>query len=230
MIKNKKLIIIGLGETADIAFEYFTEDSVYEVVAFSVNKEYLKQDKYLGLPVVAFEELEKYYDPKKYEVYVAISYVKLNRTRRKMFEASKNKGFHCASYISSKAFVWRNVKIGENVFIFENNVIQHKVKIGNNVILWSGNHIGHQTVIEDHVYIASHAVISGFCRIGASSFVGVNTTFNDNVSIPEDTVVGSAALIVKSFNEKGHVLVGAPAKAGNKNSYETFNLDKNEMG
>lgn len=229
MIKNKKLVIIGLGETADIAYEYFTEDSAYEVVAFSVNKEYLKQDKYLGLPVVAFEELEKYYDPKKYEVYVAISYVKLNRTRRKMFEASKNKGFHCASYISSKAFVWRNVKIGENVFIFENNVIQHKVIIGNNVILWSGNHIGHRTEIGDNVYLSSHCVISGFCKIGNNSFLGVNCTFNDNISIAKDTVIGSGALVVKNQIVPGCLLVGSPASVAKKSAYEVFKVDVNNI-
>jgi serine acetyltransferase len=44
------------------------------------------------------------------------------------------------------------------------------------------------------------------------------------VSIAEDTIVGSAALIVKSYSEKGLVLVGAPAKASSKNSYETFRV------
>ena len=43
MLKNKKLVIIGAGETANLAYEYFTYDSEYEVVAFSVNKEYLKE-------------------------------------------------------------------------------------------------------------------------------------------------------------------------------------------
>ena len=224
MTKNKKLIIVGQGETADIAYEYFTYDSDYEVVAFSVNREFISNSVHENLPVVAFEEIDRIYPPDSHEVYVAISYVKLNRVRKKLYDQCKKLGYTCASYISSRAFVWRNVEIGENVFIFENNVIQHKVKIGNNVILWSGNHIGHQTVIEDHVYIASHAVISGFCRIGSSSFVGVNTTFNDNVSIAEDTIVGSAALIVKSYSEKGLVLVGAPAKTSTKNSYETFKV------
>jgi sugar O-acyltransferase (sialic acid O-acetyltransferase NeuD family) len=223
-MKTKKLVIVGTGETADIAYEYFTHDSPYEVVAFSVNKEYINQNELFGLPIVEFEDLEVLYPIDAYEVFVAISYVKLNRVRRKMFESCKAKGYTCANYISSKAFVWHNVKLGENIFVFENNVIQHKVSIGNNVILWSGNHIGHQTVIEDHVYISSHAVISGFCRIGESSFIGVNSTLNDNVTIAEDTIVGSAALIVKNFTDKGYLLIGSPAKVASKTSYESFNV------
>jgi sugar O-acyltransferase (sialic acid O-acetyltransferase NeuD family) len=223
-MKTKKLVIIGTGETADIAYEYFMHDSPYEVVAFSVNKEFINQKELYGLPVVEFEVLENLYPKDEYELFVAISYIKLNRVRKKMFDACKAKGYTCASYISSRAFVWHNAEIGENSFVFENNVIQHKVCIGNNVIIWSGNHIGHQTVIEDHVYISSHAVISGFCRIGESSFIGVNSTFNDNIFIAEDTIVGSAALIVKNFTERGRLLIGAPAKEADKTSYESFNV------
>lgn len=38
-----KLVIIGDGAFAEIAYEYFTHDSVYDVLAFSVEKEYIKK-------------------------------------------------------------------------------------------------------------------------------------------------------------------------------------------
>lgn len=223
MDKQKKLVIVGIGETAEIAYEYFTYDSPYEVVAFSVNAQYIKEDSFYGLPVVPFETLEEQYPPERFEVYVAISYVQLNRTRAKMFRAAKAKGYTCATYVSSRAFVWRNVKLGENVFIFENNVLQHHVQVGDDVILWSGNHIGHRTVIHDHVYISSHCVISGFCDIGEYSFLGVNATFNDNIKVAKDNIIGSGALIVKN-TEEGKLMMGAPAKPAAKTAYEAFNV------
>jgi len=228
MEKQKKLVIVGIGETAEIAYEYFTYDSPYQVVAFSVSEKYLKEDTFYGQPVVAFENLEQIYPPSDYEVYVAISYVQLNRTRAKMFYAAKEKGYTCATYVSSKAFVWRNVKLGENVFIFEGNVLQHHVQVGDDVILWSGNHIGHRTVIQDHVYISSHCVISGFCEIGAYSFLGVNATFNDNIKVAKDNIIGSGALVVKN-TEAGKLMVGAPAKPAAKSSYEAFNVIQNQV-
>lgn len=228
MNKQKKLVIIGSGETAEIACEYFTFDSDYEVKAFSVNEEYMKDKTCCGLPVVPFEILEKHFSPDEYRVYVAVSYVKLNRVRAKLYLAAKAKGYTCANYISSKAFVWRNVEVGENVFIFENNVVQHRVKIGNNIILWSGNHIGHRTVIKDHVYISSHCVISGFCEIGEYSFLGVNSTFNDNIKIAKDNIIGSGALIVKN-TEEAKLMIGSPAKPALKSSYEAFNVLKDEL-
>ena len=221
---NKKLIIFGLGETADIAYEYFKYDSDYEVIGFTAEDEFITQNEYQNLHVIPFNEVTLKYTPEEVYFFVAISFTQLNRIREKCFNLVKQKGYKCANYISSRAFVWHNVEIGENVMIFENNVIQHKVKIGNGVILWSGNHIGHQSIIEDFVYIASHVVISGFCKIGSHSFIGVNATFNDNISIAADTIVGSGSLVVKNFEEMGKVLVGSPARPIRKTSYETFNV------
>lgn len=203
MKKSKKLVIIGSGETGLIAYEYFQYDSEYEVIAFSVHREYITQTTLYDLPVIPFEILEETYLPHTCDVYVAISSSNLNRKRTKVYNEAKAKGYICASYISSKAFVWRNVEIGENCFIFENNTIQPFVKIKNNVTLWSGNHIGHNTIIKDNCFISSHCVISGFCEIGENSFLGVNCTIENNTKIAKDNFIGAGALIQKDTVEKG---------------------------
>lgn len=208
----KRLVLIGAGEMAQIACEYFEHDSDYEVVGFSVERQYLTQSTLAGRPVVPYEELETYFPPSEVEAFVAIPASQLNRLRTRFYLDAKRRGYRFATYVSSRAFVWRNATIGENSFIFENNVIQPFVSIGNNCILWSGNHVGHRTVVHDHVFVASHAVISGFCEIGESSFVGVNTTFNDHVKVAADNVIGSGALVHRD-TEQGRIYVGSPAKA-----------------
>ena len=203
MEKTKKLVIIGSGETGLIAYEYFQFDSSYEVVAFSVNEQYITETTINDLPVVPFETLEGKYNPNEYEVYVAISSGKLNRNRTKVYNEAKLKGYKCASYISSKAFVWRNVEIGENCFIFEDNTLQPFVKIANNVTLWSGNNIGHNTIIKDNCFVSSHCVISGFCEVGENCFLGVNCTIENNIKIAKDNFIGAGSLIQKDTVEKG---------------------------
>src|SRR5579871_4451528 len=138
---SRPLILIGAGEFAQIACEYFEHDSDYDVVAFSVEREYLTQPTLAGRPVVAYEELETRYPPADHAVFVAIPASQLNRLRARFYLDAKAKGYRLATYVSSRAFVWRNAEIGENSFIFENNVIQPFVRIGHNCVLWSGNHV-----------------------------------------------------------------------------------------
>lgn len=210
MKTGSRLVIIGAGEFAAIAYEYFTCDSEHTVVGFAVEREFLTSREFLGLPVVPFEELEQHFSPDDHKAFVAITYTQMNRLRARLYRQAKLKGFKLQSYISSRAMVWRNATIGDNVFIFENNVVQHFVSIGNNVILWSGNHIGHRTIIEDHCYLASHVAVSGLCRIEQYSFVGVNATIADRLTIARDCLIGAGCLILKD-TEPGKVYYAAPA-------------------
>ncbi len=218
-----QIIIFGAGETAEMAFEYFTHDSPHEVIAFCVEREYLKTDRLCGLPVVAFEEVETHYPPESHKAFVAISYTKLNRVRTRLYLAVREKRYQCVSYVSSRAFVWHNVEIGENCFIMEQNVLQYHVRIGNNVVLWSGNHVGHRTVICDNVFISSHVVVSGYCEIGENCFLGVNSSVANNLKIARDNVIGMGAVINRDTEER-KVYVGNPGKPLPKDSFSVFGV------
>lgn len=79
---------------------------------------------------------------------------------------SVKRGGRVASYVSSNAFVWRNVMIGENCFVLEGSGLHYCTKIGNNVTGWPANFVGYKTVVKDNCFISSHAAVSGFCEIG----------------------------------------------------------------
>jgi sugar O-acyltransferase (sialic acid O-acetyltransferase NeuD family) len=224
----EKIVIVGDGETAELAYEYFTHDSPHEVVAFAVERAYKKKDEMFGLPVVEFEEVESLYPPAEHRAFVAVSYTKLNRVRARLFRAAKAKGYSCVSYVSSRAFVWHNVEVGENCFIFENNVVQYAVRIGDNVVLWSGNHIGHQTVIRENVFISSHVVVSGYCEVGENCFMGVNSSVANNVKIARDCLIGMGAVIHKD-TEARKVYVGHPAKPV-KDSFAAMGVEEEGAG
>ena len=198
MPKDRKLILIGDSAFAEVAFEYFTHDSPYEVVAFAVDREYRTRPEMFARPVVAIDELTSRYSPADHWFFAAIVYTQLNRLRTRLYRTAKRMGYQPASYISPQAFVWRNAKLGEHCFVFENNVIQPFVSIGDNVVLWSGNHIGHHSRIGDHCFVSSHVVVSGFCDIGPSCFLGVNATLGNNVTIGADCLLGAGAVVTKN--------------------------------
>lgn len=214
-MKTSKLIIFGTEDFAQIAYEYFTYDSDYEVVAFT--GDHIKDTELCGIPVVPFDEIESLYPPETHDIFCAIVYGDMNRTRENVCKRAKIKRYELASYISSRAFVWRNVILGEHCFIFENNVLQPFVNIGDNCILWSGNHVGHHSIIGSSVFLSSHVVVSGWCDIGNNCFVGVNSTLANNTKIgkeswimhgtilngviPENSIVKSSPSLMGGLNE-----------------------------
>lgn len=209
---GSKVVIFGLGSFAEVAYYYLCKDSSYRVVGFTADEKFCRGVKRkFGLPVVPFEAVEEVFPPDKYKMFIAVGYNKLNRVRAEKYVEAKEKGYQLISYVCSKAIVWDNVEFGDNVFIFESNVIQPYVKIGSNVIIWSGNHIGHHSIIGDHVFISSHVVISGGCKIGNYCFIGVNATLRDGVRVADDCIIGACAYINKD-TERGGVYVGIPAK------------------
>lgn len=218
-MSRNKLIIFGIGEQAEVASFLFEHDSKFEVEAFCVDKQYIKNSTFQGKPVVPFEEVQDFYSPEKYLGFVAVGYNMMNDLRRNKYNEFKNKGYELASYISSKATTWPGFECGDNALILEGNNIQPFVKIGSNVTLWSGNHIGHHSIIEDNVFMTSHVVVSGGVKIGKNSFIGVNATIRDHINIGDYSLIASGALLTKSTDNNG-VYVGVPAKKKAISSHE----------
>ncbi len=218
----KKLIIFGESLYTEIAYQYFSDDSDYTVVAFTKDDNYINSDTYLGLPMVGFSEIQDIYPPEQFDMHIALSYTELNHLRERVFYEAKNKGYNLPSYVSSKCNILTKNPIGENCFIFEDNTVQPFVKIEDNVILWSGNHIGHHSVIQSHNFISSHVVVSGQCTIESNCFIGVNSTIGHTVTIGKQTIVGAGSVITKD-TDPGSVYVPARSTKLERKS-DTFKL------
>jgi sugar O-acyltransferase (sialic acid O-acetyltransferase NeuD family) len=204
------VVIFGLQDYAQLAHFYLENDSPHRVAAFCVDRAYVPADgSYQGLPVVAFEEIVDTHPPTEFSFFAPMSPKHMNRDRERIFVDIRAKGYQMISYVSSRATTFGN-EIGENCFILEDNTLQPFTRIGDNVVLWSGNHIGHHGHVHDHVTMTSHVVMSGHCDIGAYSFLGVNATLRDGISIGEGTFVAMASAVMKN-TEPWSVYKGNPA-------------------
>lgn len=207
MEKHERLVLIGTGAFAQVAYEYFTHDSPYEVVAFSVEKKFLDAPNLYGLPVVSFEELPDHFAPADHHFFVAITYFGLNRVRARLYELARERGYQAASYVSPDAFVWKNVQLGEHCFVFEKSVIQPFATVGVDVIFWSGCFIGHHSTISNHCFVAAHSAVNGTTSVGEYSFLGANCTLANHISVAENCII-SAGSHVMSDVEKDQVILG----------------------
>jgi sugar O-acyltransferase (sialic acid O-acetyltransferase NeuD family) len=215
---SKKIVIIGNTSNAKLAHYYFENDSEYDVVAFSVNEEFITDKVFCGLPVVDFGSIEESYPSLEFDVFVAVGYSNMNKIREKMYELAKEKGYNLPNYISSRCSFLSKELIGDNNLILEDNTIQPFVKIGSNNVFWSGNHIGHDAIVKNNCFLTSHVVVSGFTVLDNNCFLGVNSTIRDAITIGEFSLIGAGATIMKSTEPYSVYLANKPFKMDKKST------------
>ncbi|RZJ34868.1 MAG: acetyltransferase [Flavobacterium sp.] len=208
---KKKLVIFGLTELAQLAHYYFTHDSEYEVVAFTLNRDYIRENAFLNLPVVPFEEVENHFPPSEYSMYIAIGYTQISGIRKQKYYEAKDKGYTLASYVSSKSTSWPGLKVGDNTFIMEDNTIMPFCEIGSNILIFVNNILSHHTVFKDHITITSHCAIGGNSICEEQTFFGLNCTTRSNLTIGKGAIIGAAANVLRDV-EPYSVMLGNPAK------------------
>jgi sugar O-acyltransferase (sialic acid O-acetyltransferase NeuD family) len=190
-----KLIIFGARAFAEIAHYYFTHDSPHSVAAFTVDGAYLGASTFRGLPVVAFEEVERHFPPSDYGMFVAVGIGRVNRARAEKVAEAEAKGYRLASFVSSRADVAADLVARPNTMIMERAGIQPFVEIGRDTIVWSGSRIGFRTTIGDHCWIVG-PILGESVSVGDYCFVGLNATIAPSLTIGRSNVIGAGALIV----------------------------------
>lgn len=212
------IILFGASEFSKSIDFYLSRESNHKVIAYTATRESRTDfSEYNNKPLCPFDEVEKLYPPSDFQMFVAVGYVNLNSTRKYFIEKSLEKGYKLISHISPTSISWDDLILGQNVFVFEGNIIQQNVRIGDGVILGRGNSIGHGSVIDKYAFLANRAVLCGNCYIGSESFIGSNATISDGVSVAEKNLIGATSFIRKNTNPR-EVYVQEPAKKINKES------------
>ena len=88
---KKPIVLFGKGPFAQIAKDYFNDDSDYEVIAFTLDDEYIEEDVYENLPMVPFSKVVDLYPPDEVAMHIALVYTDMNRLREKSISRQKTK-------------------------------------------------------------------------------------------------------------------------------------------
>jgi sugar O-acyltransferase (sialic acid O-acetyltransferase NeuD family) len=215
--------VFGNGQMASMIAYYLVHDSPCEVAAFTVDGDHITETALLGLPVVSFEEIEREFPPGSFDMVVPISYRKLNHLRAEKVAAARQKGYHLASYVSSRAHTWPNLSIGDNCLILEGSFVQPFAEIGDDVFVGPGAIVGHNVVVGDHVFIGPGAITLGNVRVGAYTLLGASVTIRDGVTIGSECLIGAGVTIRRDV-EDGSVYVGDGETPLKKPSSDLRNL------
>jgi sugar O-acyltransferase (sialic acid O-acetyltransferase NeuD family) len=174
-----------------------------------VDKEFIKENTFNNLPVVAFDEVVEQYPPDKYAMFVAVGYHDLNRVRQTKVQAAHDKGYELISYVHPNAGVPKDLKLGKNCFVMNHVMVHPRVELGDNNFVWSGTIIGHHSKIGHHNWFTSGANIAGNVQMQDNNFFAINATIGHSVNIGSECFVGSNALVTKNLADKSVVIEGA---------------------
>ncbi|MGZ6240242.1 MAG: hypothetical protein ACXWMF_10425, partial [Syntrophales bacterium] len=187
---KKKTIIYGNGEYAHQVHQKLAEEEILDIVAFTADRQFMREDTFRGLPLVAFEDVDKMYPPDEFGMLVVIAF-SMMRNREIMFAKAKKRGYRLENFIASRAIIHNDLDIGENNIIHGGVYLGPFGRLGDNNVIRPNTYIGHGFKIHSHNYIAPGCNIGGECEIKGLSFIGIGSTVVDSTTIERETFIGA---------------------------------------
>ncbi len=166
------------------------------IYGFTIESRYRRSDKYLDLPIVDFENVEKYFPPDEYGIYICLGYTNMNSERERIFKTAQEKGYEILSFIHPTAVV-NSQSMGIGNIVFENAVIGPFTDIGNGNIFKAGASIAHHSSVGNFNFFAVNSSAAGKVVIKNNCFLGNNCTIKNRITIADKTLVGAGCYVSK---------------------------------
>lgn len=192
------IIIFGLEQFADTMYKLLHNNESYHIVAFTVDKLWLPQEKEkYDLPIIPYEELESYFTPSNHSIIFCIGYTDMNRIRESHMNDAKLRGYKIESYRHPSANIFTD-KIGEGNIFMEGVIIGDNVKIGDGNIFWPAAHIAHHTNVGNFNFFTISVAVAGNITVHDYCVFGANCTVKNGIEIADGTLIGAGSYISES--------------------------------
>ena len=198
----RNLIIFGDTPFAERLFNYIELEAQDKVIAFTQEKSFISKVELQSCPVIPFEELTTL--NMDFEIVLGIGYSMMNQLKRKVYNLCINNGYKVATYISSKSIVYTK-DILDGCFIAPGAIVGPGCKLGHGNYLESAAVLSHDNELGDFNYLSTNAVFGGFAKVDDNCFFGLHSTVKNSVSVASDTIIGSAANLLKSITYRGGI-------------------------
>lgn len=194
----KRVIVYGNTILSKMLFYDSANNDDFQIICFTVDKEYLNDTEFLGLPLVDFEQILDLYPPDEYDMVAVLGGYSFMRNREKMYIKAKDKGYTLRNYLSPKADISPEIRMGENNIIFAQSHIGIGGRMGNNNIIRQNVYLGHDFNLGNNNFIAAGCNIGGNCKIKNTCYIGLGATIINNRTIEEETLVGAGSVVIKN--------------------------------
>lgn len=206
---KKDLILIGGGDHCKSVIDVIEQGKKFFIKGIIDIKEKVGSRIY-DYPVIGTDDDLQSLSNVYSHFFITIGHIKNAEKRIWLFERLRNYNANLATIISPLAYVSKHAKIGPGTIVFPFSIVDVDVVIGANCIINHATTVGHGAIIEDHCHVSANCVL-GKCLIGSGTFIGGNCWVNNTVSVPSNSIIGSATNIVKTIELEG-VYIGNPAR------------------
>lgn len=193
-MKDKKIVVFGLGVFSALMTEYIDRFTSWEIAAYCVDREYIPENPDTAKPVVVFEELAQLYPPTEYDAFIAIGYAQMGDIRERAFCQLKELGYFVRNFVHPSALCYADA-MGEGNIVLENAVLGMKSTVGNCNLIWNSCNLSHECKIGSFNTLGVMTGFGGCSTVGDHCFFGINCTIKDHLSISDYTLVGAGAYL-----------------------------------
>lgn len=132
------------------------------------------------------------------------------QVRRRIDAWATELGYSPHTLVHSMASVGADVELSPGVVVFAFATVTTNIRLGRHVHVGRGAAVGHDSTLSDYVSVYPLAAVSGNVHLEAGVTVGTTASIRQGLRIGTDTMIGSAAAVVRDF-PAGVVVVGVPA-------------------
>ena len=206
-----KVIVYGNTVISKMIYYDALERSDLRIVCFTVDREYLHEGQFMGLPQIDFAEIDGLYPPADYGMLAVMSGFSCMRSREKMYLQAKSRGYRLINYISPRVDITPEVQMGENNIILGSTHIGIDGRMGNNNLIRQNVYLGHDFILGSHNFISAGSNIGGHCQIKNACYIGIGATVSNNLVVEEETLIGAGSVVIRN-TEPYSKNVGNPSR------------------
>lgn len=222
----KKIVVFGNTILSNMLFYDALGNDSFEIVCFTVDKEYLHNTEFLGLPQLDFANIQETYPAGEYDMIAVLGGYSCMRNREKMFLRAKSKGYYLRNYISPKADFSPEIIMGENNIIMAQSHIGIGGSMGNNNIIRQNVYLGHDFHLGNNNFIGAGCNIGGNSVIKNACYIGLGATIINNITLENETLIGAGSVVIRN-TEPFSKNVGNPARIISYHPEEGIRMDIN---
>lgn len=206
----RKLVIFGDSLFAERLSKYIIIERKDRVVAFTQEERFMHRSAINGVPVIPFHKLNA--DLRNdFFIILGLGYSRMNFLRKEVYQMCLSAGYIVDSYISTQALIYSD-NIDEGNFVCPGAVIGPGCKLGIGNYMESGTILTHDNIVGSFNFFSTNTICGGFTKIMNNCFLGLHSTLKDNITIADQSLIGSSANVLKSIYCRGGVYIGNPAR------------------